>query len=156
MLVILSDGMPVINKSKIVPYGQKDMYDLVNDIESYPQFVPFCSDSQIESRTDNEIRAMLSFSKGGLSKSFTTLNRLQPYKIVEIRLVNGPFRQLEGFWQFEALDTGGCRVLLDLEFEFSSWWLSLMFGPLFHQVANLLVDAFCKRANIIYGKTHEN
>ncbi|WP_100623195.1 type II toxin-antitoxin system RatA family toxin [Candidatus Coxiella mudrowiae] len=144
--------MPDINKSKVVPYGKKEMYKLISDIESYPQFVPFCSDSQINSRTDDEIRATLSFSKGGLNKSFTTLNRLQPHKMVEIRLVNGPFRQLEGFWQFKALERGGCRVLLDLEFEFSSRWLALMFGPLFNQVATMLVDAFCKRADIIYGK----
>lgn len=144
--------MPDINKTKTVPYGQKEMYELINDIKSYSHFVPFCSDSQINSRTADEIRATLSFSKGALNKSFTTLNRLQPHKMVEIRLVNGPFRQLEGFWQFEALEGGCCRVSLDLEFEFSSRWLALMFGPLFNQVATMLVNTFCKRSDIIYGK----
>ena len=144
--------MPNINKNKIVPYGQKEMYELINDIKSYSQFVPFCSDSQINNHTVDEIRATLSFSKGALSKSFTTLNRLQPHKMVEIRLVNGPFRQLEGFWQFEALEGGCCRVSLDFEFEFSSRWLALIFGPLFNQVATMLVDTFCKRADIVYGK----
>lgn len=144
--------MPDINKSKIVPYEQKEMYGLINDIESYSQFVPFCRNSQINSRTVDEILATLSFSKGFLSKSFTTLNRLQPHKMVKICLVNGPFRQLEGFWQFEVLKGGRCRVSLDLEFEFSSQWLSVMFGPLFSQVATMLVDTFCKRADVIYGK----
>ncbi|MFV9988831.1 MAG: type II toxin-antitoxin system RatA family toxin [Coxiella endosymbiont of Dermacentor nuttalli] len=144
--------MPDINKSKIVPYEQKEMYGLINDIESYSQFVPFCKNSQINSRTIDEILATLSFSKGCLSKSFTTLNRLQPHKMVTICLVNGPFTQLEGFWQFEVLEGGCCRVSLDLEFEFSSRWLSVMFGPLFNQVATMLVDIFCKRADIIYGK----
>lgn len=144
--------MPGINKNKIVPYGQKEMYELINDIESYPDFVPFCGDSQINSRTADQIRATMLFSKGVLSKSFTTLNRLQPHKMVEIRLVNGPFRQLEGFWQFESLKQGYCQVSLDLEFEFSSWWLTSMFGPLFNQVATTLVNTFCKRADVIYGK----
>ena len=144
--------MSDINKSKIVPYKQKEIYDLVNDIKSYPQFVPFCSDSQINRYAVNEIRATLSFSKGHLSTSFTTLNRLQPHKMVEIRLINGPFRNLEGFWQFEVLEERCCRVSLDLKFEFSSQLLALTFGPLFNQIATMLVDIFCKRASTIYRK----
>ena len=146
--------MSGINKSKIVPYEQKKIYDLVNDIKSYPQFVPFCNNSQINRHAVHEIQATLSFSKGFLSTSFTTLNHLQPHKMVEIRLVDGPFRQLEGFWQFEVLKERCCRVSLDLEFEFSSQWLALTFGPLFNQVATMLVDIFCKRAGVIYGKNY--
>ena len=144
--------MPDINKSKTVPYGQKQMYELVNDVESYSEFVPFCSNSRIDSHTPDEIRATLSFSRGGLQKSFMTLNRLQPHKMIEIRLINGPFKQLEGFWQFESLGDDQCRISLDLEFEFASRWLALMFGPLFNQVAIMLVDSFCKRADTIHGE----
>ena len=144
--------MPDINKSKTVPYGQEQMYELVNDVKSYSEFVPFCSNSQIDSHTPDEICATLSFSRGGLHKSFTTLNRLQPHKMVEICLINGPFKKLEGFWQFESLDDDQCRVSLDLEFEFASRWLTLMFEPLFNQVAIMLVDSFCERADTIYGE----
>ena len=144
-----------INKSKVVPYPQHQMYELVNDVESYSEFVPFCSGSRIDSYTRKEIRATLFFSQGGFRKSFTTLNRLQPYKIIEIRLINGPFKQLEGFWYFEPIDDEGCRVSLDLEFEFSSQWLTLMFGPLFNQVATMLVDTFYKQADFLYGNKHD-
>lgn len=144
--------MPNINKSKVVSYPQNQMYELVNDVESYSEFVPFCSESRIDSCTHEEIRATLSFARGGFSKSFTTLNRLQPHRMIEIQLINGPFRQLEGFWRFEPLEGDRCRVSLDLEFEFASRWLALMFGPLFNQVATLLVDAFCERADVVYEK----
>lgn len=143
--------MPNINKTKTVSYSEKQMYELVSDVESYSEFVPFCSNSRIDSHTPDEIRATLSFSRGGLYKSFTTLNRLQPHKMIEIHLINGPFKQLRGFWQFESLGDDQCRVSLDLEFEFASRWLVLIFGPLFNEVATMLVDSFCKRADTIYG-----
>lgn len=146
--------MPDINKSKIVPYSQKQMYDLVNDVEAYAEFIPWCVSSDIDYRTSDEIRATLAFSRGGLHKAFTTLNRLQPHKMIEIRLVNGPFRHLEGFWRFEPAmnDESHCQVSLDLEFEFNSRLVGMMFGPIFHQIANTLVDSFCSRAEVVYGK----
>jgi ribosome-associated toxin RatA of RatAB toxin-antitoxin module len=86
---------------------------------------------------------------GGFQKSFTTCNRLQKDKMIEIRLLDGPFRQLEGFWRFDA-EGEHCQITLDLEFEFSSKLLALAFGPVFNQVANSLMDAFCKRAQHVY------
>lgn len=127
------------------------MYALVNDIACYPEFVPYCVGSDIIVQTEDEIRASLSFASSGMSKSFTTLNRLSPPGMVEIRLVDGPFSQLEGFWRFEKINDDHCKVVLDLEFEFSSTLLKIMFGPVFHQVASTLVDAFTKRANEVYG-----
>ncbi len=144
--------MPDINKTKIVPYTPEQMYELVNDVESYSKFVPFCNESRLISCARDEVHAKLSFARGGLHKSFETLNRLQPHKMIEIRLINGPFKQLEGFWRFEQENAQHSRVSLDLEFEFSSRLIAMMFGPFFHQVASLLVDAFCKRADTIYGK----
>ena len=147
--------MTDINRTKTVSYSGKQMYELVNDVALYSEFVPFCSNSRVDSRTPDEIRATLSFSRGGLHKSFTTLNRLQAHKMIEIRLINGPFRQLRGFWKFEPLPgerDNQCRVSLDLEFEFTSRWLALMFGPLFNEIAIRLVDSFCKRADVIYGR----
>ena len=144
--------MPDINKTKLVPYTQEQMYALVNDVESYAEFVPFCVSSTIDSCAHDEVHATLAFARGGLHKAFTTLNRLQPHKMIEIRLINGPFKHLEGFWRFEQMGTDHCRVSLDLQFEFSSRLLAMMFGPFFHQIASMLVDSFCKRAETVYGK----
>src|SRR3990172_3477383 len=128
--------MTVINKKVVVPYSSEQMYQLVNEIELYPEFVPACESSQILSRTIDEVRASLTFAQSGIRKSFATLNRLQPHKMIEIRLLNGPFHNLEGFWRFDHLENNYCQVVLDLEFEFSSRILGMMFGPIFTQVTN--------------------
>ncbi len=142
--------MPVINRRKVVPYTPQQMYNLVNNIDLYREFVPYCQKSTIDDVTHDEIRATLTFARGSLSKSFSTVNRLQPHKIIEIRLLDGPFRQLEGFWGFQALEEQSCQVSLDLEFEFDSRLVALIFGPLFEQIASRLVHCFCNRANQLY------
>ena len=128
------------------------MFALVNDIESYPAFLPWCRSARVLSRNQDEVRATLEMVKGVVRKSFTTCNRLQPNKMVEIRLLDGPFRRLEGYWRFEPLREDACKVSLDLEFEFSNALLRATIGPVFNQIANSLVDAFCKRAEELYGK----
>lgn len=143
--------MPDIKKTAIVTHTAAEMFRLVNDIEAYPSFIPWCKSSQVLSRTEDEIRAMLNFARSGMEKSFTTLNRLQSDKMIEISLIDGPFKHLRGFWQFDNLPGNTCQVSLDLEFEFSNKLLGLAFGPVFTQVANALVDAFHKRADEIYG-----
>lgn len=142
--------MPTVNRSEIIPYTQEQMFALVNDVPSYSEFIPYCVESKELSRTEDEVRAKLTFAKSGLQKSFSTLNRLQPHKMVELRLIDGPFKQLEGFWGFELEGDGQCKVTLDLEFEFSSKLLAMMFGPVFSQMASTLVDSFSKRAAEIY------
>ena len=87
-----------------------------------------------------------------MNKSFTTLNRLQKNKTIEMRLIDGPFKHLHGFWRFDELKPGACKVSLDLDFEFSNKLLSLAIGPIFNQVANTLVDSFVERAKHVYGK----
>ncbi len=143
--------MPDIKKTAIVTHTPAEMFKLVNDIEAYPAFIPWCRAAQVLSRNEDEIRAMLTFARSGIEKSFTTSNRLQPNKMIELSLVDGPFRHLRGFWQFDNLADNTCQVSLDLEFEFSNKLLGLAFGPVFTQVANALVDAFHKRADEIYG-----
>lgn len=143
--------MPTISKSALVPYAPGAMYALVNDIESYPKFLPWCRSVRVQRRSDDEVRATIELARGGIQKSFTTCNRLQKDKMIEMRLVEGPFRRLEGFWRFQSLDGDACKVSLDLDFEFSSVFLGMAFGPVFHQIANTLVDAFCKRAVEVYG-----
>jgi ribosome-associated toxin RatA of RatAB toxin-antitoxin module len=142
--------MRTIHRSASVPYTPAQMFDLVNDIESYPRFLPWCKAARVLQRDTRQIRAMLTVAKRGVEKSFTTLNLLQPPQRVEIRLVEGPFRRLDGLWLFDPVGTG-CRVSLDLTFEISGKILALTLGPVFNHAANLLVDAFVKRAHEVYG-----
>ena len=144
--------MTTISKSALVPYTPEQMYRLVQEIEAYPQFLPWCPRAEILSRDTDEVRATLWLSKGGVEKAFTTCNRHQNNKMIEIRLVEGPFKCLEGFWRFDALGDSGCKVSLDIAFEFSNRMLSMVVGPVFNQVANSLVDSFQKRAAEIYGR----
>ena len=143
--------MPIISKSALVPYAPSAMFALVSDIESYPKFLPWCRSARVAKRSDDEVRATIELARGGIQKSFTTCNRLQKDKMIEMRLVEGPFRRLEGYWRFQRLDENACKVSLDLDFEFSSVFLSMALGPVFHQIASTLVDAFCKRAVEVYG-----
>ena len=144
--------MATVNKSALVLYSAAEMYALVDDIESYPRFLPWCRSTQVLSRDPDEVRARIEMHKGGVHKSFTTCNRLQPGKMIEIRLLEGPFLRLEGFWRFQSLRSDACKVSLDLEFEFSSQLLQLAIGPVFKQITSSLVEAFCKRAVELYGK----
>jgi ribosome-associated toxin RatA of RatAB toxin-antitoxin module len=141
-----------IKKSALVLYSASEMYALVNDIEAYPQFLPWCRSTQILSRAEDEVRATIEMVKGGVHKSFTTSNRMQKYKMIDIRLLEGPFKRLEGYWRFEPLRGDASKVALDMEFEFSNQLLRMAIEPVFKQIANSLVDAFCKRAVDLYGK----
>lgn len=144
--------MPVISKSALVPYSAAEMYALVNDIPAYPDFLPWCGASKVLDSSEDEIRASVELSRSGIKKSFTTLNRLQKDKMIEMRLVEGPFQHLEGFWRFEALNESACKVMFDIEFEFSSRILAMTVGPVFSQITSTIVDAFSKRAVEVYGK----
>lgn len=143
--------MTSISKFALVPYSPAQMFELVEDIESYAEFLPWCKSARVLSRTGDEVRATLELSKGGVEKAFTTCNRIQKNKMIEMRLVEGPFKQLQGYWRFDALGDDGCKVSLDLEFEFASRMLGMVVGPVFNQVANSLVDSFQQRAVDVYG-----
>ena len=145
--------MPIIHRAAIVPYSTIQMYELVNNIALYAEFIPYCTSSVVHEKSEDEIRATLTLSAKGFEKSFTTLNRLQPYRMMEIQLIDGPFKQLEGFWRFENRDDRHSEVILDLEFELSNKLLVMMFGPLFQQMAEKLVSAFVTRAQQVYGDT---
>lgn len=144
--------MSSISKNALVSYSAAEMFSLVNDIESYSLFLPWCRSSEVLSANEDEIRATIEIAHGSLRKSFTTCNRLQKGKMIEMRLEQGPFKHLEGFWRFDTLGERACKVSLDLDFEFSSKLVGLAMGPVFSQIANTLVDAFSKRAVDVYGK----
>jgi ribosome-associated toxin RatA of RatAB toxin-antitoxin module len=142
--------MTVVKKSREVPYSCEQMYNLVNDIERYTEFLPYFSKSEVHHRDDDEVQATLSISAAGMSKSFTTRNRLQANKMIEIRLVDGPFDHLDGFWRFDPTENGSV-ISFDLEFEFAGKMLSMILGPVFEQVTDKMVDAFCERAKVLYA-----
>ena len=144
--------MTAINRHALVPYTAAQMYALVDDIEAYPQFLPWCKATRILSRDQDEVRATIALSKSGISKEFTTCNRNQPGKMIEISLLEGPFKHLHGFWRFDPLGEDGCKISLDMEFEFASKIMSLTLGPVFSQIASSLVEAFEKRAVEVYGR----
>lgn len=144
--------MTTINRHALVPYTTSQMFELVNDFKSYPEFLPWCATSEELSRDEDEVKARIELAKGSIRKSFTTLNRIQKNKMIEMRLVEGPFKHLEGFWRFDSLKDGqACKVSLDMDFEFSNKLVSLAIGPIFIAVTNSLVDAFVKRAGEVYG-----
>jgi ribosome-associated toxin RatA of RatAB toxin-antitoxin module len=144
--------MTIVKKSRTVEYTCEQMFCLVNEVEHYSEFLPYCTKSEVHYRDADEVQATLVIGAGGMSKSFTTSNRLQINKMIEIRLVKGPFNHLEGFWRFDEVEEG-CKVSFDLEFEFAGGMLtSMLLGPLFEQITDKMVDSFCDRAKVIYGK----
>ena len=142
--------MPQIEKSALVMYSSQEMFDLVYDVNAYPAFLPNCSDAKIISENENAMTASLEISKAGLKKWFTTINRLAGNK-VEMQLVDGPFKSLQGYWEFTPLDVQACKVSLKLEFEFASKLIEMAFGKVFNEVAKNMVGAFTQRAKTVYG-----
>jgi len=139
-----------ISKHALVPFSASQMYALVNDVEMYADFLPWCNKSVILEKTEDDIKASLNIAYGSLNKSFTTLNKLTPETKIEMQLVDGPFKQLQGEWLFTQLGKDGCKVSLNLEFEFKSKLLSITMGPVFSQIANTMVDSFAERATKVY------
>lgn len=144
--------MPRIQRSAVVPYSTQQMFDLVNDVEAYPRFLPWCRSARELSSGEDWIRARIEMAKGALHRSFTTRNTLEHGRRIRIRLEDGPFSRLEGDWHFEPAGGSGCRVSLDLEFDFASRMLGAVVGPVFNQIASSLVDSFCRRAHQVYGR----
>ena len=144
--------MNTLKRSALVAYSARQMFELVNNIEDYPRFLPWCQKADLISRTDTEVVASLEIAWKGIKKTFTTRNVLQPYNRVDITLVNGPMQHMEGIWQFIPLDEHACKVLLDLEFNMMGNFIDRMLQPVLQHIANTLVDAFCKRAVVLYGE----
>lgn len=145
--------MSHIQRSALVHYSPAEMYKLVNNVGDYPKFLPWCRSSAIKSESETEMVASVEIAKGVLNKTFTTHNTMQPGKRINLQLVDGPFKKLSGFWQFDALKTeNACKVSLDLEFEFDNAMMSIAAKPIFTQIASSLVGAFCKHAVDVYGE----
>lgn len=141
--------MRQVLRSALVAQPAARMFALINDIERYPAFVPWCSGARVESRTELEIVATLDVKRGPLRAQFTTRNTLEPESRVRMQLVRGPFSTLEGEWRLSPVGDIGCRVELALQFAFANGLQAMIFEPLFEETAGSLVDAFVARSRII-------
>lgn len=144
--------MRKVKRSALVPHSAKEMFELVDDVAAYPEFLPWCNDADVKSRTDETVIATLELHKGSISKHFTTRNTLHRFDAIDMALIDGPFRHLEGGWHFRDIADDGCEVSLELEFEFDNRLVDMMFGRYFEDTLKALVDAFTQRAATIYGK----
>ena len=143
--------MRVVDRNAMVPYSAEQMYALVDDVEAYSEFLPWCTAAVLQSRNAEEFIASLTIGYGALNSAFTTRNLLHPPHSMTMQLQDGPFRLLEGRWEFEQLGDSGCEVKLRVEFEFSSAVQDMLFGKTFETICNDLIGAFIKRAHMLYG-----
>jgi len=141
-----------ISRSALVMYSAEQMYQLVNDIAAYPDFMEGCSGAEVLEQSDQHMVARLDLKKGAIALSFTTRNSLQSPSGINMQLEQGPFKNLEGQWDFKPLTETASKVSLVLEFEGKGLSTSIASSSLFSKVANNMVDAICKRAEKIYGK----
>ena len=142
--------MKSIARSAIVEHAATEMYALVDDIEAYPRFLPWCLEARVE-QTGARKRATLTAGLGGIRQSFTTENENQPGRSIDLRLVEGPFRQFNAAWRFTPLGEHACQIEFSMRYQFSSRALAKLLEPLFHQIADTTVDAFTRRADELYG-----
>src|SRR4029079_14759267 len=138
--------MREVKRSALIAETPARMYSLINDVERYPEFVPWCTAARIDSRKEGEVLATLCIKRGPLRAEFTTRNLLETDKRVLMQFVSGPFSVLEGLWTLTPLGDLGCRVELEMRFEFANRVAGTLFAPLFEDTAASLVDAFVKRA----------
>jgi ribosome-associated toxin RatA of RatAB toxin-antitoxin module len=127
------------------------MFDLVANVEEYPKFLPWCGGVKVIEREQDKLVACLAIHYHGLNQSFTTSNHNARPRQMKMNLVDGPFKCLDGTWNFKSLRADACKVELDLHYEFSSRVLEQLIGPVFGVIANSMVDSFCKRAETVYG-----
>lgn len=143
--------MHTVQRSVLVPYSAARMFDLVSAVDQYPQFMPWCGGARILEHTENGMRASITISFAGVKQTFTTNNTHDYPHSIHLSLVDGPFSQLEGHWQFQPLSEDACKVLFTLEYAFSSRALELVVGPVFNRIATSFIDAFTQRAEAMYG-----
>ena len=138
--------MKRITRSAIVPQSAREMYDLVEDIESYPRFLPWCVDARVHERAPGHTRATLTAGLRGIRQSFTTRNENRPGESIEMRLEAGPFRAFSAAWRFRALSADSSEIEFTLEYELAGRALARLLEPLFDRIADTMVDAFSRRA----------
>lgn len=140
-----------VSRSVLVSFTPEQMFDLVETVEDYPSFLPWCGGTVVVHRDERITRATITIQYRGIRQNFTTENtKARPVEML-IRLVDGPFSRLDGSWRFTGLAGRGCKVELNLRYEFSSGFLEKLIGPVFSHIADTMVDAFARRAERKYG-----
>tara|TARA_B110000008_G_C16556497_1_gene398476 strand:- start:30 stop:419 length:390 start_codon:yes stop_codon:yes gene_type:complete len=127
------------------------MFDVVNDVALYQDYLPSCSRSEVIESSPELMVASLTLTRAGVSQQFTTRNKLAAPQRIDLQLVEGPFTTLNGYWLFSQLGEDGCKTEMNLKFDFNSRMLNATFGKVFEQVADSLVEAFCERAKVLYS-----
>lgn len=143
--------MKSVARSAIVPHSAAEMYALVEDIESYPRFLPWCVGAEVKSRAPGATLATLTVGMGGVKQSFTTRNANRAPESIEMQLVQGPFRRFAAAWRFQPLGERACKVEFTMQLEFASRAIAALLQPLFERIADGMVDAFTRRADEIHG-----
>lgn len=143
--------MKTIRREALLPFSAAQMFQLVDNIELYPEFLPNCSGTEEIERTQDSVTARLDISKGSFSKSFTTKNKNIEDESIEMTLVEGPFKHLTGQWTFSALNESASKITLEVNFEFKNTLAELAFGGVFNQLAENFVEAFSQRARLVYA-----
>jgi ribosome-associated toxin RatA of RatAB toxin-antitoxin module len=143
--------MPVVQKSVLVPYGAPRMFGLVERVEDYPQFLPWCGGTEVHERTGDRMVATVRIDYRGLRQAFTTENLHAPHHSIRMSLRDGPFARLDGEWRFTELRADACKVEFMLDYVFAGPLLSRALSPVFDQIAASFVDAFVQRAEALHG-----
>lgn len=143
--------MAVVHKSVLIGYSAEQMFALVDRVEDYPKFLPWCGVVNVKQRDENKLVATIGINYHGLKQSFTTQNTNLPPSSIKMALVEGPFKHLDGMWNFKSLRADACKIEFELHYEFSSRILEQLIGPVFNMITGSFVDSFCKRAEVVYG-----
>ena len=144
--------MHSVERSILVPHSASQMFDLVADVEKYPQFMPWCGGASVSTRDETGMQASITISLAGIKQTFTTRNTHQYPSCIELELVDGPFSALKGRWEFIPLSEDACKVLFTLNYAFSNRALETMVGPIFNRIATSFIDSFTQRAQVCYGE----
>jgi ribosome-associated toxin RatA of RatAB toxin-antitoxin module len=150
--------MKQVKKSVLLWYTPQEMYELVTAVERYPEFLPWCNKVEVLEQGGDAVTARLHLAYAGVRHAFTTRNRNEPGRSVDMELVDGPFSHLDGLWQFLPLNKPGtegpptaCKIVFELNYAFSSGALEAVVSPVFDRIANTFVDSFVQRAESLYG-----
>lgn len=144
-------SLKTVEKNVLVLHSAQQMFDLVNTVEDYPRFLPWCARTEVLRREGNELEAMLYMDYMKVKQSFGTRNINNPPHQIQMTLLTGPFKSLSGTWRFSPLGDLGCKIEFRLDYEFASSMLSTLIGPVFSRIAATLVDAFIQEADRRYG-----
>lgn len=143
--------MHSVERSVLVLHSASQMFDLVADVEKYPQFMPWCGGASVSAHDAHGMQASITISFAGIKQTFTTRNTHQYPSCIELELVDGPFSVLTGKWEFISLSQDACKVLFTLNYQFSNRTLETLVGPIFNRIASSFIDSFTQRAQVCYG-----